>query len=172
MTPQISVGADPANAPLSRKLLGFRVILVNALMVFGAFQYLQWLDHAKLEMPRWLETAVMLPVLIALITFLWTLAAAGTDLAAHLLRDGKLRRLLLKGDKSPQQIAEDFAQSGYVMALLPLILTGGAVLVGIAVAIVIGGFGLAGGVISSIFNGWPTWAIVITILLVLILIKK
>jgi hypothetical protein len=172
MTSQVVVCEDPANAPLSRKLLGFRVILVNALMIFGAFQMIDWVDHAKIQMPHWLQTIVTVPLVLAFLSFFWTISAAGTDLTAHFLRDGKLRSLLLKGDKSPQQIAEEFAQSGYWIALLPLILAGGAVLIAVAVAVVIGGFALAGGAIAGVFNGWPPWAIVITILLVLILVKK
>jgi hypothetical protein len=145
---------------------------VNLVVIYGAFQLLEWLDKPNLKLPNWLETVVALSLVLALFSFLMTAAAAGADLTAHLMRDGKVRRLLLKGNQTPQEIAEDFAKTGYWFALAPLALAGVAVIISLAVVVVVGGYLLAAGAVSSIFSGWPSWAIVITILLILVLAKK
>ena len=80
--------------------------------------------------------------------------------------------MLLWGDRTPETIATEFSQSGYAMALLPFViplLLGALVLIAL---LLFGGMALVGSMFSALFSGWPSWAVIITILLVAVLLKK
>lgn len=103
----------------------------------------------------------MLPFL----AFILALKEGIPDLVVHFVPDGRLKRLLLWGDRSPEVIAKEFNQSGYAIALLPFFIPVGLAVLALIILLFAGGFALIGGLFSSLFAGWPPWAVVITILL-------
>jgi len=164
---------DPYDAPIWRKLLALRVFLLALVGIFIAAFLINWFDKAKLDLPRWIEwlgaMALIMPFLLALQVF----ASGIADMAVHFMPEGKLRRALLFGEnKDARKMADDFESISYAMVLLPFIVP--AVLLAIAafLLLIVGGFALAGAMFSAMFGGWPAWAVVITILLVMILLKK
>lgn len=163
---------NPLASPLSRKLLGLKVIAACSLSLVIAFYALAWLDEAKLDLPKWIWNILALPFLAAAFGFLYGVAAAGADLVVHFLGDGGLKRLLLGGDRTPDEIAANFESVGYVYALLPAYIAGGIVVLAIALALVVGGVAAVLSLWNNVVDKWPPWAIVITILLILLLQKK
>lgn len=173
MTEQIAPASfDPLHAPLWRKLLAVRVLLLCLVGLALSFFFIGWLDDAKLDLPKWLQTGVALVAGISFLAFILALALGGADLVVHFVPEGRLKRLLLRGDRSPEAIATDFKNTGYFLSLLPFIITVALILVGAALLLFFGGVALVVTMFSAMFAGWPSWAIVITILLVAILLKK
>ncbi|MDI4635839.1 hypothetical protein J7U46_22425 [Pelomonas sp. V22] len=163
---------NPLEAPLWRKLLGLRVLFVIVTNASLALFFIGWLDDAKLHLHPWIENGIMIFVgLFALIGFLGFTRSL-EDLVIHFLPDGGLRRLLLKGDRTPDEQAAEFARDGMNFALLPFVVPAGLIVIVAVLALIVGGGALIGGLFSALFAGWPAWAIVICILLVANLYKK
>lgn len=161
---------------LWRKLLALRVWALCVAGLFITFLFINWLDTYKPDIPKWIETVLMFLAVLPFLMFLYALAAGGADLVVHFIPEGRIRRLLLKGNRSPETIAKEFGETGYLYALLPFVLAIGLAAIGIVVVIIFGGlvvgFAALSALWNSIFGGWPPWAIVITLLLVALLIKK
>ena len=163
---------DPLHAPLWRKLLAVRVLLLCVAGLVLSFFLIEWLDKAKLDIPKWLETGLIIVAVFPFLAFILTLKEGIPDLIVHFVPDGRLQRFLLWGDRLPEVIAKEFNESGYGIALLPVLLPVGLAVVVIIILLFVAGFALIGSLLSAIFAGWPPWAVVITILLVAILLKK
>lgn len=171
------MGSDnPLSAPLWRKLLALRVWALCAVGVFTAFLLIDWLDSFKSDIPKWIQTIFIILLLLPLVALLSALRDGGADLVVHFVPEGRIRRFLLKGDRSPEAIANEFGKSGYSYALLPFIVPLVLAIAAIVIAIIFGGVVLGSAAISAlwngIFGGWPPWAVVITFLLIALLLKK
>jgi len=168
--------ANPLNAPLRRKLLALRVWALCLVGLVLSFFLIDWLDGFKFDIPKWLESVFIFFGVLPFLTFLYALGAGGADLIVHFVPEGRLKRFLLKGDRSPETIAKEFGKSGYSYALLPFFLPLALLAIVLVVALIFGGAALVFAAISalwnSVFGGWPSWAIVITFLLIAILLKK
>jgi hypothetical protein len=167
-----SPAQSPLDAPLWRKLLAVRVLLVSVAAVAVSISLIGWFDSAKPDVPRWLQKGVVFLAFIPFLTLFVLVIQGITDMAVHFIPEGKVKRLLVGTGKSSAEMAREFAESGYVFALLPFIIW--ALLAGLLLGLLLifGGFALVSSLFSSLFAGWPPWAVVITILLVLILAKK
>ncbi len=167
---------NTTDATLWRKLLALRVWTLCVVGLVVTFLLISWLDAYKPTMPKWVETILMFFATMPFLLFVWALAAGGADLVVHFVPEGRIRRLLLKGDRSPETITKEFGEAGYSYALLPFYLAIGLALVVVVVVIIAGGFVLGTAAINSLWNSifgeWPPWAIVITFLLVALLLKK
>lgn len=137
-----------------------------------SFFLIEWLDKAKLDIPKWLETGLIVVAVLPFLAFILALKEGIPDLIVHCVPDGRLKRFLLWGDRLPEVIAKEFNESGYGIALLPFFIPVGLAVVAIIILLVVGGFVLVGSLFSAMFAGWPPWAVVITILLIAILLKK
>ena len=163
---------DPLRAPLWRKLLAVRVFLLCFVGLILSFFFIEWIDSAKPDIPKWLEKGFILFAVMPFLAFLLSLKEGIADLVVHFIPEGRFKRLLLWGDRTPETIATEFSQSGYAMALLPFViplLLGALVLIAL---LLYGGMALVGSMFSALFSGWPSWAVIITILLVAVLLKK
>jgi len=165
------ITAGPLSAPTWRKVLALRVLAVSALSLVSAFYLVDLLDSAKLDLPRWLEIVLVLPAVAAFFAFIANLAAGMTDLVVHFVPAGRIRKTLLQGDRTPEQIAKEFGETGYVYALSPFFIVAGLFVLAIACVLVLGGLSALGSMWGAV-SGWPSWAIVIAVLLVLLLLKK
>lgn len=165
-----------AGVTLWRKLLALRVWALCVAGLFVTFLFVDWLDAYNPDIPKWIESILMFFAALPFLLFLWALAAGGADLVVHFVPKGRFKRLLLRGDRSPETIAKEFGEAGYMYALLPFYLAIGLALVAAIVVFIAGGFVVGTAAINalwnSIFGGWPPWAIVITFLLVALLLKK
>jgi hypothetical protein len=161
----------PQKAPLSRKLLALRVIAASALTLLVAGFFMGQLDSLKLNLPEWLEFVFALPFMAAFVGFIASLVHGGSDLVVHWVPPGRIRKLLLSGNRSPEQIATEFEQLGYHAALFFLYGVVGIIAIALFAAVVLLILTLGFSVIHAL-AGWPSWAIVITFLLILLLIKK
>lgn len=172
MTEPVPGTFDPLHAPLWRKLLAVRVLMLCVAGLILSFFLIEWIDNAKLDMPKWLKTGLIIVAMFPFLAFILALKEGIPDLIVHFVPDGRLKRLLLRGDRSPEVIAKEFNQSGYSIALLPFFIPVGLGIVALGILLFIGGFVLISGFFSAMFAGWPPWAVVITILLVAVLLKK
>ena len=166
------VSFDPLRAPLWHKLLTVRVLLLCLIGLTISFFYVGWLDDAKLDAPKWVQTGLGILAALPFLAFILALGLGGADLVVHFVPEGRLKRLLLRGDRSPQTIATEFKDTGYIIALLPFIIPVALCVLAFIALLLFGGVAVVGDLFSAVFSGWPSWAIVITILLVAILLKK
>ena len=166
-----AIFTDPLSAPAWRKWLALRVIAMCALCLPLAFWFIDLLDTAKLDLPRWLEILLVLPAVVAVIAFLGSLAFGITDLVVHLVPPGRSRSTLLRGDRSPEQIAKEFGEIAYLLALAPFITIVVLLALALFCALALGGVA-AISAMWGVVSGWPSWAIVIAVLLLLLLLKK
>ena len=163
--------ANPLLAPLWRKWLALRVLALSGISVSLAFWFVDTLDTLKLDLPRWLETLLILPTVAAFFALLANLAKGITDLVVHFLPHGRVRKTLLSGDRNPAECAREFEEIGYLYALSPFFIVIGLFVLAVLCVLLLGGVSAIGGMLSVV-AGWPSWAIVIAILLVLLLFKK
>jgi hypothetical protein len=172
--PNALPSGDPYNAPLWRKLLALRVI---ALCIIGAVisvYLIDWIDKPTVTWPKWIRTVGGVILALPFLMVFMSIKEGLADLAIHFFPEGRVRQSLLWGDekRTATQIASDFEKIGYAMPVIPLILP--AIIFGIALAagLVIGGGVVVASLLGGLFSGWPTWAVVITFLLIAILLKK
>lgn len=170
--PSPTVASDPLHAPLWRKLLAVRVFLLCFVGLSLSFFFIEWLDTAKPDIPKWLEKAFIFIAVLPFLAFILTLKEGIADLVAHFVPSGRLKRVLLWGDRPPEVIAAEFNKSGYTIAMLPFVIPLLLAALALVVFLVFGGVALVGSMFSAMFSGWPSWAVVITVLLVAILLKK
>ena len=140
-----------------------------------AFSALLLLDDVKkLNLPEWVVILFIVPGVVTFFIFLYALATGLADLAIHFIPESRFRKAFVEGwgGRSTQDIADEFSKTGYRLAWLPFAAIGAVCGLALIVLLAIGGIALLSSVVGGIFAGWPTWAIVITILLVLILLKK
>ena len=169
MASEVVDAAQPA--PRWRKWLALRVLALNVLTLVLAAWVLGAADEAKLDLPKWLDIVVGLPFIAAFFGLIANLALGVTDMVVHLVPAGRARNLLLQGDRTPEQIAKEFEETGYIYALSPFFVVAGLLVVALLCILAFGGVS-ALGTLASAVSSWPSWAVVITILLVLILLKK
>jgi hypothetical protein len=167
-----AVSLDPLHAPLWRKLLAIRVFVLCCIGLALSLFIIEWFDTAKPDIPKWVEMTVIVLAVIPFFAFFIALKQGIADLVVHFIPDGRVKRFLLWGDKPAETIATEFRETGYAIALLPFILPVGLAAVALVVLLFFGGIALVGSLFSAMFSGWPSWAIVITFLLVAILLKK
>lgn len=163
---------NPAKPTLRRKLLALRVIALASVIAVSWVFIIGWADDLNLGLPKWAEVALALVAVLPFFSCFLAIVHGIPDLVVHVVPEGRLRRFLLWGDRSPETIAREFEESGYSLALLPVYLVLGIAALGLVLVLSLGGFALLGHMFSGLFAGWPSWAIVITILLVAILFKK
>lgn len=172
MPSPIAAPTDPLDAPLWRKLLAVRVFLLCFVGLFASYVFIDWLDSSKPDIPKWLERVVIGIAVLPFLALLLALKEGIADLIVHFVPEGRLRRMLLWGAPTPDVIAKQFRDSGYAIALLPFIIPAGFLVIALVVVLAFGGTALVGSLFGSMFAGWPPWAVVITFLLVVILLKK
>ncbi|MGH8491240.1 MAG: hypothetical protein ACREXS_20850 [Gammaproteobacteria bacterium] len=173
MTELSSIPAfDPLHAPLWRKLLAVRVFLLCFAGLSLSYFFIDWIDTAKPDIPKWLEKGFIILAVLPFLAILLALKEGIADLVVHFVPEGRVRRLLLWGDRTPEAIATQFNESGYAIALLPFFIPLALAALALVVLLLFGGVALVGSLFSAMFSGWPSWAVVITILLVAILLKK
>lgn len=163
---------NPLNAPLWRKLLAVRVFLLCCIGLAISLFIIEWFDSTKPDIPKWVEKGFQFLVVFPFLAFFVALKEGIADLVVHFIPDGRIRRMLLWGQRPAEIIANEFSSTGYAIALLPFIIPVGLTALILVVLLFFGGIGLVGSLLGSIFSGWPSWAIVITFLLVAILLKK
>lgn len=162
---------NPLAAPIWRKLLAVRVLALGALSLALTAWLGDLMETLKLDLPRWLFLILLLPGLAAVFGFYFGLVAGLTDLAVHFLPSGRVRGLLLRGDRTPEQLSAEFADGAYLYALMPAFVLAGMLLIAVVCLLVLGGVAALSGAFAMV-SGWPSWAIVIAVLLVLLLLKK
>ena len=173
MSPSFSIAdTKPLHAPLWRKLLAIRVFLLCLFGLSLSFLFIGWFDSSKLDIPKWLEKTFIFFAALPFLAFIFALKEGIADLVVHFVPEGRLKHLLLWGDRAPELIAKEFAESGYAIALLPFIIPLAFVAIAALALLLLGGTALVGSLFSALFGSWPAWAIVIAFLLVAILLKK
>ena len=151
--------------------LSIRVLLVSLISLALSFAIIDWLDHTKPDIPKWMQTVAFGLLLLPFFAFMGLTYKGVTDIAVHFLPEGKFKRLMVGKEKTSVELAEEFGKEAYLRALLPLYVWDALLALLLVVLLAYGGFALVSSMLSAAFGGWPTWAIVITILLVLILLK-
>lgn len=165
---------NPLHAPLWRKLLAIRVLVLCCISLAVSLFIIEWFYAAApdIQKSRWVEKIAILFALIPLFALFYAIKKGFADLVVHFIPEGRARRLLLWGDQPAETIAAEFSKNGYVFALMPFIIVGWVAVVIIVVLLFFGGIALADSLFDAVFSGWPSWAIVITFLLIAILLKK
>lgn len=94
---------------------------------------------------------------IHVFSFLCTIYFAIFDLAVQFVPDGTFKRRLIKGHfegrMTPEKLARDYASSGYIIALLPIIVPAVVICIGIILLLVIGGYELISNSFQESFSG-------------------
>jgi hypothetical protein len=164
--------ADPLRAPLWRKLLAARAFLLCLVGISLSCFLVNWIEAAKLDIPKGFEDSFFGVIVLPLYTIFYTLPACITDLVVHFVPEGRFRRLYIGSGRTPEAMATKFEKRGYAIALLPLVIPLVLGALALIALLLFGGVALVSGVFSSMFSGWPAWAVVVTLLLVAILLKK
>lgn len=163
---------DPLHAPVWRKLLAVRVLILCLVLLAPSVFLVNFLDTHKQNVPQWLEIGLGIGAILPCWSLALVLVKGVPDLVVHFVPEGSLKRMLLWGDRSSEDIARDFGENGYSSALFPIYLFAAFALITIFILFIIGEVSLVINLLGLIFHGWPSWAILITILLILLLFKK
>ena len=165
---------DPLNAPLKRKLLAIRYLVFGIIGLAITLYLVDWIDHSKPDIPRWLEKVIIGFVALQFLAFgAFLINGAIPDLIVHFAPDSRIMQWLIRNRGwSPEAIATEFSKGGYLLPMLPLIVAGIVIGILLVVLLMLGGLALAYSLISAMFSGWPSWAIVIALLLLAIYLKK
>lgn len=164
--------SSPLNAPLWRKLLPIRVLIVSAIVIAVTFLLIGQFESAKIGVAQWVEKVFMVVAGLPILAFVILLVSATTDLAVHFLPEGKLKKSMVGREKSSEELAKEFSERAYSFVLIPLYVWAGLLAVIIGTALLLGGVTLLSTLFGSISSGWSSWAIAIVVLLVLLLLKK
>ena len=158
-------------APIWRKLLVFRLLIIVTFALFVSYGYMLLIDGMFKSLPRWLQNICVIPAVFPFISLIVLIIKGITDLAVHFVPEGKVKRLLVGKDLTSHELASDFQENGYWIAIAPLVVWAGLISIVIVGAVFIAGTTVIGAFFSSVFSGWPIWSVVITVLLVLVLLK-
>lgn len=156
-----------------RKWLALRLLVIS----FGTNALMWWLadnDQANrlLEgLPQWMGLLIGLPLMAGFFGLFVLLTRGIPDLLSHSMSDGKWKSRLLEDRLAAIASAKDFEEIAWVAAFAPFMVIAIYVVLVILAAVALGGIAALSGLRDAV-SGWPSWAVVITILLVLILFKQ
>lgn len=159
--------------PLRRRLLGFRVLASCALSLSLMWFVATLLDGVE-GAPEWVEFVLAACFVIAIFAMFQGVVRGLVDVAIHWLPAGRMRNLLVDDKKNGQAIqtaADDFEAAGHIWALAPLYAAGLLLVLALAAILFLVAASSAASVFEAV-SSWPSWAVVISVLLVLILMKK
>lgn len=161
-----------------RRWLALRFLVVSLLTNFLLWWLMDALDSGDRiwrQIPKWAQLAAVLPVVAAIYGLGFLILRGTHDMLIYALPAGKWKIRLVGDEGSNITSAEEFPELGRTAAFGPiLILVLYMALVMVAVFVFSGlaaVYGLWIGV-RTITAGWPSWAIVITVLLVIILFRQ
>ena len=158
-----------------RKLLALRVMVICGAILVLALYLSNFLDSPNLGLPDWLHFLPYVPAATALFGFAYAASMGLSDMVVHFVPTVAYARRFLPTDLDPEQIALSFGQTGYKYALVPFFALALLSVVILAFGLVIGGIAALVTIwaaVGSAVSSWPTWAVVITVLLILVLLKR
>lgn len=159
--------------PKGRKWLALRLLAIS----LGTNALMWWLadnDQANRlldGLPEWMALLVALPMLAGFFGLFVLLTRGIPDVLSHSMSDGKWKNRLLEDNLAAIASAKDFEEIAWMAAFAPFMVIALYVALVIIAALAFGGIAALSGLWGAV-SGWPSWAIVITILLVLILLKQ
>lgn len=161
-----------------RRFLGLFAIGIG----FACFVLVYWIadvaDAAKINPPKWLQAVLGLGFLGTIGCEFFAIFWGLHDLAHQFLPEGRLKAFVLRprfeslDDKQKQMAPHEYGLAALQLAMLPVWIIIGLVVIGVVILLFVGGFAAVGALAGKFFAGWPPWAIVICILLVAILLKE
>lgn len=156
-----------------REWLALRLIAISLPMNAVLWWMMDFVDRDHLfgEFPKWLQYVVILPVVAGFFGLGYLLLRGSHDLLVHVLPAGRFKHTVVGDDAANEQSVKEFPELGRVAAFAPLWLVGLYLVLLLMAGFALGGFAALSGIWSAV-SGWPSWAVVITILLVMILFKQ
>jgi hypothetical protein len=162
-TVDVADDSNPLDASLHRKFMGLRTILLGLIGVVLAVAIINWTD--SVELVEWVELVLVGFMTFTFLSFLYTIFLAINDLLLHFVPDGVLKQRLFKGEFkggiTPEKLASDYASSGYILALLPIIIPSMVIGIGIILLLVIGGSAVISKAFQGALSGWSPWLILL-----------
>jgi hypothetical protein len=156
-----------------RNWLALRLLAVS----FATNAFMWWLlDNEQANqvmdgLPKWMEILIVLPVLAGFFGLFVLLTRGIPDFLNHSMAEGKWKTRLLEDKLAAIASAKDFQEIGPIAAYAPFWVIALYVVIVIVAALALGGIAALSSLWGTV-SGWPSWAVVITILLVMILLKR
>lgn len=161
-----------------RRWLALRFLVVSLLtncLLWWLMDALDSGDHIWRQIPKWAQLAAVLPVVAAIYGLGFLILRGAHDMLIYALPAGKWKTRLIGDEGSNITSAEEFPELGRTAAFGPILILGLYLILVLLAVLVFSGLAAVYGLwygFRAITAGWPSWAIVITVLLVLILFRQ
>jgi hypothetical protein len=112
--------SDPFDAPVWRKLLAVRVLLLCVGVAAFTAYLINSLDPLTKDLPKWIRTGGALLLASPFFACFLAIKDGLADLVIHFVPEGKVRRALFRGDErgSAAQVAARSKQSPLIVSCL------------------------------------------------------